>query len=317
MFDKVKFAELGLVIVDEQHKFGVMQRGRLIERGVAPDVLVMTATPIPRTLTLTVYGDLDVSILDHAPWGRGKVVTVVRKTPKPMLLNKFILEQLQAGRQVYLIYPLVESADVAVDDDKGGLGAVNEFEHWMEKLKPFTVGLLHGKMSSPDKEKVMHSFRSGETKVLVATTVVEVGVDVPNANTMVIWQADRFGLAQLHQLRGRIGRGDHKSYCVLVSEQADIKDNEKASSKLAIMEETSDGFKIAEADLRLRGPGELLGQMQSGAGTLKFVEFYADVDLLKQTRAQVERLLKFDPQLENHPKLRALVEQVAERNRIS
>lgn len=318
LFDKVKFAELGLVIVDEQHKFGVMQRGRLIERGVAPDVLVMTATPIPRTLTLTVYGDLDVSVLDQAPRGRGRVVTVVRKNPKPKLLNQFIRDQLQAGRQVYLIYPLVESADgIGADDDKGGLGAVNEFDYWQEQLKPFSVGLLHGKMGSLDKEKIMHSFRIGETKVLVATTVVEVGVDVPNANTMVIWQADRFGLAQLHQLRGRIGRGDHKSYCVLVSEQTGLNDNDKASSKLAIMEETSDGFKIAEADLRLRGPGELLGQLQSGAGTLKFVEFFADIELLKQTRSQVERLLNVDPRLENHPKLRGLVDRVAERNRVS
>ncbi len=298
LYNSIEYNDLGLVIIDEQHKFGVSQRSRLIQQGMMPDVLVMTATPIPRTLTLTIYGDLDVSVLDERPAGRGEVVTAVRKKPKVTDITKFIKDHLSEGRQVYLVYPLVEESD-ALD----AAAATVEYEKWKKRLSKHEVKLLHGKMPPEDKDAVMTSFRDGDTDVLVATTVVEVGVDVPNANTMVIQNAERFGLAQLHQLRGRIGRGEHKSYCILCTDGK----SPEAMEKLQVLAETSDGFKIAEADLRLRGPGDVLGTAQSGLADLKFVDYLADVELIREARALAEEVLKQDPELEKNPRLLKLI----------
>lgn len=295
LYDSVAFRDLGLVVIDEQHKFGVAQRSRLIKQGIMPDVLVMTATPIPRTLTLTIYGDLDVSVLDELPAGRGKIVTGMRVKPKLTDVTKFLKEQLAAGRQAYLVYPLVEESGTVKAESVSG-----EIEKWQKRLKDYEVALLHGQMKAEEKEGVMARFREGEVQVLVATTVVEVGVDVPNANVMVIYNAERFGLAQLHQLRGRIGRGEHKSYCVLVTDGK----SPDALKKLRVLEATGDGFKIAEEDLILRGPGEVLGTAQSGMSDLRFVEFLADTNLVREARALAEDLLEKDPDLEDYPELR-------------
>ncbi|MDA7514381.1 ATP-dependent DNA helicase RecG [bacterium] len=302
LYDKVELDDLALVVIDEQHKFGVHQRGKLIQRGVMPDVLVMTATPIPRTLTLTIYGDLDVSILDELPAGRGKIVSGVRVKPKVSEMTKFLKEQLEEGRQLYLVYPLVEESDSIK-----AASAVAEHPKWQKRFSHFEVELLHGKMPSEEKESVMTRFREGKSEVLVATTVVEVGVDVPNANVMVIFNAERFGLAQLHQLRGRIGRGEHKSYCILVTDGK----SSDALDKLNILAGTIDGFKIAEEDLRLRGPGETLGTQQSGIGGLRFAEFLADTSLIREAREVAEEVLRIDPSLEKNPQLRSwAIEQV-------
>lgn len=297
IYERAEFERLSLVVIDEQHKFGVLQRGRLIRQGIAPDVLVMTATPIPRTLTLTIYGDLDVSVLDERPAGRGKIVTGVRVKPKVSEVTKFLKGELETGRQVYLVYPLVEESESVKAQ-----AATAEFPKWQKRLKNWEVELLHGKMAPEEKDAVMARFRENETQVLVATTVIEVGVDVPNANVMVIWNAERFGLAQLHQLRGRIGRGEHKSYCVLSS------DGKTGQEKLAVMAATDDGFKIAEEDLKLRGPGEVMGTMQSGLGELRFAEFLADVDLVREARRLADDVLQRDPCLEGYPLLKKVAE---------
>ena len=295
LYDKVDFDDLGLIVIDEQHKFGVAQREKLIHRGVMPDVLVMTATPIPRTLTLTIYGDLDVSILDEIPSGRGKIISGVRVKPKITEMTNFLIGQLEKGRQAYLVYPLV-------DESKSikAASAVEEHPKWQKRFKHFEVELLHGKMPSEEKEAVMTRFRDGKTEVLVSTTVIEVGVDVPNANVMVIFNAERFGLAQLHQLRGRIGRGEHKSYCVLITDGK----NPEAIEKLNILAGTVDGFKIAEEDLRMRGPGEVLGTRQSGTGGLRFVEFLSDTSIIREAREVAEKLLSEDPSLKQNVHLK-------------
>ena len=301
LYDNVDFDDLGLIVIDEQHKFGVAQRGKLIQRGVMPDVLVMTATPIPRTLTLTIYGDLDVSILDELPTGRGKIITGVRVKPKISEMTKFLIEQLEEGRQAYLVYPLVEDSDSVK-----AASVVEEHPKWKKRFKHFEVELLHGKMASEEKEAVMKRFRDHKSEVLVSTTVIEVGVDVPNANVMVIFNAERFGLAQLHQLRGRIGRGEHKSYCILVTDGK----NPEGLAKLNILAGTIDGFKIAEEDLRLRGPGEVLGTRQSGLGGLRFADFLADTSLIREAREVAEKLLREDPGLTQNARLKArLLEQ--------
>jgi ATP-dependent DNA helicase RecG len=299
LYEGVEFNDLGLVVIDEQHKFGVGQRALLVRQGVMPDVLVMTATPIPRTLTLTLYGDLDVSILDERPAGRGEVVTALRKSPKVTDISKFLKGHLAEGRQAYLVYALVEESDTLKAQ-----AATVEYEKWAKRLSQYRVGLLHGKMPAEQKEEVMSSFRSGDLQVLVATTVIEVGVDVPNANIMVIYNAERFGLAQLHQLRGRIGRGEFKSYCILATDGK----SPDAVEKLQVLADTTDGFKIAEADLRLRGPGELLGTAQSGLADLRFVEFLADPELIREARALAEAVLKKDPMLAQSPDLLSLIE---------
>lgn len=282
LYDRVEFSSLGLVVIDEQHKFGVLQRDKLIAQGAMPDVLVMTATPIPRTLTLTLYGDLDVSVLDERPANRGKIVTGVRVNPKVKDVTQFLKSQLEEDRQVYLVYPLVEESEKVK-----AASAVTEFEKWQKRFRHFEVGLLHGKLSPEEKDSVMESFRQNRTQVLVATTVIEVGVDVPNANVMVIYGADRFGLAQLHQLRGRIGRGEHKSFCVLVTDGK----NPDGLAKLEVLASTDDGFVIAEEDLKLRGPGEVMGTRQSGLADLRFVEYLGDVALIREAREIAEERL--------------------------
>lgn len=296
LFENEHLSEIGLVIVDEQHKFGVEQRSRLIQKGVHPDVLVMTATPIPRTLTLTIYGDLDVSVLDERPQGRGAMVTGLRVKPKVSDVTKFIKEQLANGRQAYIVYPLVEESETLKAQS-----AISEHAKWEKRFSKYGVGLLHGKLKPEQKEEVMQQFRTAELKVLVATSVIEVGVDVPNANIMVIYNAERFGLAQLHQLRGRVGRGEHKSYCILISDGK----SEAGMEKLEVLAETTDGFKIAEADLKMRGPGDVLGVQQSGLSDLRFIEYLSDPELIREARSMTDKLLESDPALENHKTLRA------------
>ena len=305
LYDKVAFADLGLVVIDEQHKFGVIQRSRLIKQGALPDVLVMTATPIPRTLTMTIYGDLDVSILDERPAGRGKMVTALRTGAKQAEVTKFVKDQLAAGRQAYLVYPLVEESETLKAES-----ATEAFEKWRKRLPGYEVGMVHGKLDAEEKEQVMRRFRDGGIHALVATSVVEVGVDVPNANLMLIHHAERFGLAQLHQLRGRIGRGEHKSYCVLLTDGKSA----EAMEKLGVMERTSDGFVIAEEDLRIRGPGDVLGTMQSGLGDLKFADFLADTVLLREARALADRVIAEDPTLSGkHAAVRVQIQEADSR----
>jgi ATP-dependent DNA helicase RecG len=272
---------LGLVIIDEQHKFGVAQRETLVRKGNYPHLLVMTATPIPRTLGLTLYGDLDVSVIDELPGGRGQIKTFVRMTDKLPKVFDFIREKISGGRQAYIVYPRVEVADT----DKDIKAVTKEFENVQRALTGFKVGLLHGRIKPADKEKTMAEFRANKIQALVATSLIEVGVDVPNATVMLIENAEHFGLAQLHQLRGRIGRGAHESFCILISDAQ----NEEAQARLKILEETNDGFKIAEADLKLRGPGELLGQQQSGAINLRFGNLAEDLNLIRQARELVAK----------------------------
>lgn len=300
LYDKVAFRDLGFIVIDEQHKFGVAQRELLTAQGALPDVLVMTATPIPRTLTLTVYGDLDVSLLDEKPPGRGKVVTAVRVNAKQTDVTKFVKGQLDEGRQAYLVYPLVEESESLKAES-----AVAAFAKWCKRLPGHEVGLLHGKLPADEKEAIMERFRSGEIRALVATTVIEVGVDVPNATVMILHHAERFGLAQLHQLRGRIGRGGHRGWCVLLTDGK----NPEAMEKLRVLENTADGFEIAEADLRLRGPGDVLGTAQSGLDSLRFADFLTDTALLKEARSRAEDVLKHDPLLAGaHWALRGLID---------
>ncbi len=277
--------KLGLVIIDEQHKFGVSQRETLVRKGHYPHLLVMTATPIPRTLGLTLYGDLDVSVIDEMPGGRGAIKTFVRATDKLPKVFDFIREKIAAGRQAYIVYPRVDVADT----DKDIKAVTKEFASVQKALSPFKVGLLHGRIKPAGKEAIMAEFCANQIQALVATSLIEVGVDVPNATVMLIENAEYFGLAQLHQLRGRIGRGAHESFCILISD----KQNEEAQSRLEILEQTGDGFKIAEADLKLRGPGEMLGQQQSGAMKLRFGNLVEDLNLIRQARDLAKLHLDF------------------------
>ncbi|HEU4679797.1 MAG TPA: ATP-dependent DNA helicase RecG, partial [Terrimicrobiaceae bacterium] len=288
LYESSGFDDLGLIVIDEQHKFGVLQRTRLIARGDAPDVLVMTATPIPRTLTQTLYGDLDVSILREKPTHRGEVITAVRDTSKLPEVIDFVRKQIARGRQAYIVYPLVEDSEKLV-----AKSATAEFEKWKSQLAPSAVGLLHGRMSPDEKEEVVSRFRAGAVAALIATTVIEVGVDVPNATLMVVENAERFGLAQLHQLRGRIGRGEHKAFCILLH---DAKAEETAAEKLAILEKTSDGFAIAEADLRLRGPGDMLGTAQTGLPPLKLGDLFKDAELMRESITLAASIFAEDPE---------------------
>jgi ATP-dependent DNA helicase RecG len=274
-------ARLGLVIIDEQHKFGVAQREQLVRKGRYPHLLVMTATPIPRTLGLTLYGDLDISVIEQGPPGRGRVRTFLRAAESLPRVWAFAREKLAQGRQAYVIYSRVED-----EDSSAGVKAAAREWHELEKIfAPWKVGLLHGRLKSREKEQVMAAFRAGETRVLLATSVVEVGVDVPNATLMVIENADHFGLAQLHQLRGRIGRGAAESCCILIAAAKTA----GAGGRLKTMVETTDGFKIAEADLKLRGTGEMLGRRQSGVPRLRFGDLAADAELVELARALVKR----------------------------
>ena len=289
LYEGVSFERLGLVVIDEQHKFGVSQRARLSAREPAPDVLVMTATPIPRTLTMTVYGDLDVSLIDEMPASRGKVVTAVRDNTKLPDVLTFLRTELEAGRQAYVVYPLIDESEKL--DVKA---ASAEYELWQDRLRPFRCELLHGRIPAPEKQAIMDRFRRGDTSVLVSTTVIEVGVDVPNATVMLIENAERFGLAQLHQLRGRIGRGVHKSWCILLSSEKTA----EAAAKLAVLEKTSNGFEVAEADWEQRGPGDLLGTAQSGLPALKLGNLKTDMQLMQRARAAATAITQWDPKLE-------------------
>jgi ATP-dependent DNA helicase RecG len=277
----VSFNKLGLAVIDEQHRFGVMQRAELRARGLNPDVLVMTATPIPRSLTMTIYGDLDVSVIDEMPPGRTPIQTLVLGEEDRSEVKQMIAREVRAGRQVYVVYPLVEESEKMDLKD-----ATRRYEYLRDKVFPkFSVGLVHGKMKSADKEEIMRRFISGEIQILVSTTVIEVGVDVRNASLMVVEHAERFGLSQLHQLRGRVGRGAEKSYCVLLA--SDTKTS-VAAERLGIMAETNDGFKIAEKDLELRGPGELLGTRQSGLPEFRVANLVRDQRILDAAQKEAE-----------------------------
>jgi ATP-dependent DNA helicase RecG len=281
--EAVKFEKLGLVVIDEQHRFGVMQRAELRARGMNPDVLVMTATPIPRSLAMTVYGDLDVSIIDELPPGRTPIETKIfadnaddRKQVKQLLTR-----EIRAGRQVYVVYPLVEESEKMDLRD-----ATRRYEYLRDQVfQKFSVGLLHGRMKPEEKDQVMRRFAAGEIQILVSTTVIEVGVDVPNASVMVVEHSERFGLSQLHQLRGRVGRGAEQSFCVLL---ASDKQSDVARERLGIMEQTNDGFKIAEKDLEIRGPGEIMGTRQAGLPEFRIANLVRDLDILQAARKEAE-----------------------------
>ena len=286
--EEVNFARLGLVIVDEQHRFGVEQRDILRQKGYHPHMLVMTATPIPRTLALTVYGDLDVSVIDQMPPGRLKVITRWRSGARRDEANRLIAQQVSEGRQVFIICPLIEESEsLAVK------AATVEYERLSRDVFPhLRLGLLHGSMKAADKDLIMRRFRDGELDIIVATSVIEVGIDVPNATVMVIEDADRFGLSQLHQFRGRVGRGKHQSYCYVLSADA----SKQAQERLEVFQSTDDGFRLAEADLRLRGPGEFFGVRQSGVPELRIADL-SDTRLVELTRTLASKLWESDPYL--------------------
>ncbi|MBR5522120.1 MAG: ATP-dependent DNA helicase RecG [Akkermansia sp.] len=301
LYKKNRPANLGLAVIDEQHKFGVMQRESFINCGDHPDVLVMTATPIPRTLTLTLYGDLDVSVIDELPAGRGEIITALRNPDNTKRIVAFMRSELDAGRQIYIVSPLIEDSEASERKS-----ATAQLEHWKSIFPDEPMGLLHGRMSADEKDAVMAAFRANETHLLIATTVVEVGVDVPNATIMLINDADSFGLSQLHQLRGRIGRGSHKSYCILLSKS---KPGEPGREKLEVLCRTLNGFEIAEEDFRLRGPGDVLGTEQSGLGAVRFAEWLTDARLIHRANRDAAQILDADPELilPHHHALRSLV----------
>ncbi|MBV8142053.1 MAG: ATP-dependent DNA helicase RecG [Verrucomicrobia bacterium] len=284
-----QFQRLGLLVVDEQHKFGVLQRSRLLERKPVPDLLVMSATPIPRTLAMTVYGDLEISVLDEKPTNRKPIITRVRPSAKIPEATSFIRERVAAGRQVYIIYPVIEESETL-----SVKAATTEYRKWEKLLIPLRCGLLHGRLTPQEKERVMEEFRCARIDVLVSTTVIEVGIDVPNATVMLIESSERFGLAQLHQLRGRIGRSQHQSYCILLTDREDP----GALDKLAILERSENGFEIAEADLRIRGPGDLLGTVQSGLLPLRLASLVEDEALLFRAKDIASAILDQDPLLQ-------------------
>lgn len=301
--DNVNFRRLGLVVIDEQHRFGVAQRAKLWNKNVnPPHVLVMTATPIPRTLAMTVYGDLDVSAITQLPPGRKPIATLLKYENSRTSVNQIIRKELQSGRQVYIVYPLIQ------ENEKLDLKNVEDgFQYARETFSDFNVGLVHGKMKPADKDRQMQLFATGKTQILVATTVIEVGVNVPNASVMIIENAERFGLSQLHQLRGRVGRGADQSYCILMTKPDISKDTRR---RLEIMTETSDGFQIAEADMQLRGPGDIEGTQQSGiAFNLRIANLAADGQIVRIARECADAILNADPALE-HPDNRLLAEQL-------
>jgi ATP-dependent DNA helicase RecG len=294
---EVTFASLGVVVIDEQHKFGVQQRSALRHKGVEAHLLTMSATPIPRSLALIAFGELDMSVIDELPPGRTPVVTRLVSRHQVAEAWAFVRRQLQAGRQAFVVYPLVEESDTlpmraaAREADRLARG----------QLHGHAVGLLHGRMKPADKHAIMERFRAGELQVLVATTVIEVGLDVPNATVMVIQHAERYGLSQLHQLRGRIGRGAHKGYCLLMTDVG----SPSSRQRLEVLVCTSDGFEVAEEDLRHRGPGELLGVRQHGDVGLRVARLPDDFDLLEQAATDARQIVAADPQL-HRPELAAL-----------
>lgn len=290
--DSVSFSQLGLVIIDEQHRFGVAQRAKLWQKNdtIPPHVLVMTATPIPRTLAMTVYGDLDVSVIDELPPGRKPVQTMHYFENRRAQVINFLRQQINAGRQVYIVYPLIS------ESEKSDLKNLEEgFRHVTELFPEFSVSMVHGRLKPAHKDREMQKFKEGETRIMVATTVIEVGVDVPNASVMVIESAERFGLSQLHQLRGRVGRGADQSYCILMSS---YKISNESRKRLSTMVRTNDGFEIAEMDMKLRGPGDLEGTQQSGIGfDLKIANLSKDTEILQLARETAGEILQNDPQL--------------------
>ncbi|NUN70796.1 MAG: ATP-dependent DNA helicase RecG [Bacteroidetes bacterium] len=306
--DHVQFADLGLTVIDEQHRFGVSQRALLREKGKKnPHVLVMTATPIPRTLSLTVYGDLDVSIIDELPKNRKAIRTAIRYEKDKAKIFDFVRTELEKGRQAYVVYPLIEESEKI--DLKA---ATQEYEHLRTKVFPgISIGLLHGKLSSEEKDELMRRFKQNEIRILVATTVIEVGIDVPNASIMIIENAERFGLSQLHQLRGRVGRGAEQSYCILVTDQNYAKRTLSLSTdraearkevdatkrRLETMVETNDGFRIAEVDLEIRGAGDYFGTRQSGLPAFRLANIVTDKDILQAARTEAFGLVERDPHL--------------------
>ena len=288
--EDVEFKNLALVVTDEQHRFGVEQRAALVGKGTRPHLLVMSATPIPRTLALIIYGDLDVSVIDELPPGRQKVGTFAVDESYRARLNGFIEKLAHEGRQIFVVCPRIEENEEGADGIKS---AEEHTEALRAALPDLKIACIHGKMKAKEKDEIMSAFARGETDVLVSTTVIEVGVDVPNAALMVIENADRFGLSQLHQLRGRVGRGQHKSWCILVSDAK----GEEARARLSAMVHISDGFKIAEEDLRMRGPGDFFGSRQHGLPELHIADLGADMDVLRRAKDAAERLLKADPGL--------------------
>ena len=297
----VEFSRLGVIVVDEQHRFGVLQRAALREKGWNPDVLVMTATPIPRTLALTVYGDLDLSVIDEMPPGRKPIKTHLKSTGERPKVYDAARKLISEGRQVYIVCPLIEESEKLQVRAATDLAA-----HLQADVFPdVRLGLLHGQMKSAEKDDIMRRFRDGEVQILVSTTVIEVGVDVPNACVMLIEDAERFGLAQLHQLRGRVGRGEHQSFCVLVSDPG----TDDARQRMDVMVRTNNGFEIAEEDLRIRGPGEFYGTRQSGVPSLRIANVLRDVDILEKSREDAFELIKVDPKMSSpeHIGLREII----------
>ncbi|EGT3687832.1 ATP-dependent DNA helicase RecG [Clostridioides difficile] len=289
--DKVEFNNIGLVITDEQHRFGVMQRSKLSLKGANPDILVMTATPIPRTLALILYGDLDISIIDELPPGRQPIETIaIEKSKRDRAYNNLVRREVESGRQVYIVCPLVEESEAI--EAKSAVELVEELR--AEYFHDLRLGLLHGKMKSSEKDEVMRLFKDKEIDILVSTTVIEVGVNVSNATLMIIENAERFGLAQLHQLRGRVGRGSHKSYCVLIYDSK----TDVCRQRMAIMEETNDGFKISEKDLEIRGPGEFFGTRQHGLPELKVANLFKHIKILKLAQQEARYILGEDNNLQ-------------------
>ena len=291
--DIVQFKNLGLAIIDEQHRFGVAQRAKLWAKNkIAPHILVMTATPIPRTLAMSFYSDLDVSVIDELPVGRKAIITAHRREKDRLAIFRFAKEEIEKGRQIYFVYPLIEESETL--DYKNLL---ENFDHILEFYEGFNVTMLHGRMKPAEKEAAMQYFASGKAHIMVATTVIEVGVNVPNASVMIIESAERFGLSQLHQLRGRVGRGAEQSYCILVTSD---KLSSDSRTRMKTMVETNDGFKISEVDMKLRGPGDILGTQQSGVVDFKKLDLIADGKIIKVAKGTVEKLLENDPHLE-HP----------------
>jgi len=304
--DKVKFNQLGLAIVDEQHRFGVAQRSKLWSKNKAvyPHILVMTATPIPRTLAMTLYGDLDISVIDEMPAGRKPIKTIHRYDSNRLKVNGFLKQEIEKGRQVYIVYPLIEESEKSDLKD-----LMDGYESVCRAFPEYYVSIVHGKMKADDKQFEMQRFVKGETQIMVATTVIEVGVDVPNASVMVIENAERFGLAQLHQLRGRVGRGADQSYCVLMSS---FKLSADARTRLETMVRTNNGFEIADTDLKLRGPGDLMGTQQSGILDLKIADLAKDGAILQVAREKAYEIINTDPELiqQQHLKLHTRLKQL-------
>ena len=311
--DKVQFKNLGFAVIDEQHRFGVEQRSKLWTKSqIPPHVLVMTATPIPRTLAMSLYGDLDISVIDELPPGRKPIQTVHRFDSKRLVVWKFIKDEIAKGRQIYIVYPLIqESEKMDYKDLMDGYESISrDFP-----LPQYSISILHGKMKPADKDEEMKRFAEGKTNIMVATTVIEVGVNVPNASVMIIESAERFGLSQLHQLRGRVGRGAEQSYCILMT---DYKLSEDSKTRMETMVRTNDGFEIAEVDLKLRGPGDIMGKQQSGVLNLQIADLVKDRDILQVARHIAVKLLKEDPSmnLPEHAKLKAVFMEISKKKSI-